>query len=92
MLHNLQCYRVIFAYMGFAVANIFFLITGLLLILLCQRGGVHVDAFSLVYMLFNFSVSCSRAGGGMIAGLHMVAVGRGACSVPYLASCGVLQS
>ncbi len=33
-----QCYRVIFAYMGFAVFDIFFLITGVLVIQLCQVG------------------------------------------------------
>ena len=52
----MQCYRVIFAYMGFAMANIFFLITGLLIVLLCQTGNVRIDSFSLVYILFNFSV------------------------------------
>ena len=51
-----QCYRVIFGYMGFAVMNILFLITGLLLIQLLQVGHVHVDSFSLCYMLWNFSV------------------------------------
>ena len=42
--------------MGFAVMNILFLITGLLLIQLLQVGHVHVDSFSLCYMLWNFSV------------------------------------
>lgn len=52
-----QCYKIIFAYMGFAVLNIFFLLTGLILILLFQTGGLHIDAFSLCYILYNFSVS-----------------------------------
>jgi len=36
--------------------NVFFLITGLLIILLCQKANVHIDAFSLAYILLNFSV------------------------------------
>eukprot|EP00195_Chlamydomonas_chlamydogama_P016551 CAMPEP_0202908100 /NCGR_PEP_ID=MMETSP1392-20130828/44889_1 /ASSEMBLY_ACC=CAM_ASM_000868 /TAXON_ID=225041 /ORGANISM="Chlamydomonas chlamydogama, Strain SAG 11-48b" /LENGTH=370 /DNA_ID=CAMNT_0049597257 /DNA_START=155 /DNA_END=1264 /DNA_ORIENTATION=- len=56
LLFKYGCYRVIFAYMGFAVFDIFFLITGLLLIQLLQIGNVHVDAFSFCYIMLNFSV------------------------------------
>eukprot|EP00955_Chlamydomonas_euryale_P080879 363491-Chlamydomonas_euryale.AAC.3 len=38
------------------IMNVFFLITGLLIILLCQKANVHIDAFSLAYILLNFSV------------------------------------
>ena len=55
-----QCYRIIFGYMGFALMNILFLITGLILIQLLQIGKVHVDAFSLCYMLWNYSVRVGK--------------------------------
>ena len=42
--------------MAFAVFDIFFLITGILIIKLLQAGDVHVDVFSFVYLLLNFSV------------------------------------
>lgn len=46
--------------MGFALMNILFLITGLILIQLLQIGKVHVDAFSLCYMLWNYSVRVGK--------------------------------
>ncbi|KAG1672059.1 hypothetical protein FOA52_008935 [Chlamydomonas sp. UWO 241] len=56
LLFKYGCYKLIFGYLGFAVINIFFLITGLIIILLCQKASIHIDAFSLCYLLFNFSV------------------------------------
>ncbi|KAG2446836.1 hypothetical protein HYH02_008396 [Chlamydomonas schloesseri] len=56
LLFKYKCYKFIFAYMGFAVFNIFFFITGALFIQVMQVIDLHIDAFSLAYGLFNFSV------------------------------------
>lgn len=52
----LQCYKVIYGYMGFAMMNIFFFFTGALVIELLRIIGLHVDLVSLTFILFNFSV------------------------------------
>lgn len=51
-----QCYRCISVYMAFSVSNIFFLITGLLVVLLLQKMDLHVDLISLCFILYNFAV------------------------------------
>ncbi|KXZ53562.1 hypothetical protein GPECTOR_6g478 [Gonium pectorale] len=56
LLFKYRCYKVIFAYMGFAVFNIFFFLTGALFVQVMQVIDLHIDAFSLAYGLFNFSV------------------------------------
>ncbi|GAX82889.1 hypothetical protein CEUSTIGMA_g10315.t1 [Chlamydomonas eustigma] len=56
ILFKYQCYRFIFAYMGFSIASLLFVVTGVLLIQLLQVGNVNVDAFSFCYILWNFSV------------------------------------
>lgn len=42
--------------MAFSVSNIFFLITGLLVVLLLQKMDLHVDLISLCFILYNFAV------------------------------------
>ena len=62
----LQCYKIIFAYMAFAVFQILFFLTGVLLIQLMQVINLHIDAFSFCFLLYNFSVSTQggeQAGG-----------------------------
>eukprot|EP00879_Flechtneria_rotunda_P013539 GHRR01014137.1.p1 GENE.GHRR01014137.1~~GHRR01014137.1.p1 ORF type:complete len:231 (+),score=45.96 GHRR01014137.1:144-836(+) len=56
LLFKWGCYRVIYAYMGFAMLNIFFFLTGALVIQLLRLIGLHVDLVSLTLLLFNFSV------------------------------------
>lgn len=53
----LQCYRLIYGYMGVAMFNIFFFLTGTVALRLLQTIHLHMDAFSFCYLLFNFSVS-----------------------------------
>jgi hypothetical protein len=43
--------------MGFAMLNIFFFFTGALVLQLLRLIGLHMDLFSLAFLLFNFSVS-----------------------------------
>ncbi|KAF8056836.1 Psn [Scenedesmus sp. PABB004] len=56
LLFKYRCYRVIHAYMGFAMLNIFFFFTGALSIQLLRVVGLHLDLPSLAVILFNFSV------------------------------------
>ncbi len=42
--------------MAFALFNIFFFLTGAISIELLKVADVHMDAFSLCFLLFNFSV------------------------------------
>jgi presenilin 1 len=53
---RVQCYKVIYAYMGFAMFNVFFFLTGALIIQLLRLSGVHMDLVSFCFLLFNFSV------------------------------------
>jgi presenilin 1 len=53
----LQCYKIIYGYMGFAMFNVFFFLTGALIIQLLRISGVHMDLVSFCFLLFNFSVS-----------------------------------
>ncbi|KAI8475571.1 MAG: Presenilin-domain-containing protein [Monoraphidium minutum] len=55
-LFKYRCYKAIYAYMGFAVFDMFFVLTGGVLLRALQVLGIHVDAFSLCFMLFNFSI------------------------------------
>jgi len=57
MLFKYRCYRLIFGYMGFAIMQILFLFTGLILLMLLEKARLHVDVISLVFLLWNFSVS-----------------------------------
>ncbi|GMH42762.1 hypothetical protein BSKO_10681 [Bryopsis sp. KO-2023] len=56
LLFKYGCVKFIYAYMGFAVLNIFFFLTGAVLIGLLKTGNIHLDALSLCFILFNFSV------------------------------------
>jgi presenilin 1 len=55
VLFKLRCYRVIGAYMGFSLFNIFFLLTGAVLVSLARATGVPVDAPSLLLFLLNLA-------------------------------------
>ncbi|KAG1671993.1 hypothetical protein FOA52_013366 [Chlamydomonas sp. UWO 241] len=55
-LFKYKCYRFISAYMGFAVMQTLFLVTGVLVLMLLQKADIHMDIISLVYILWNFSV------------------------------------
>lgn len=52
-----QCYKLIYGYMAFAMVNVFFFLTGALALQLLRLAGLHMDLFSLTFLLFNFSVS-----------------------------------
>eukprot|EP00877_Chromochloris_zofingiensis_P008023 jgi/Chrzof1/3474/Cz12g26260.t1 len=56
LLFKYKCYKLIYGYMGFAVFNIFFFLTGGIMINLLQVTRIHMDAFSLCFILLNFSV------------------------------------
>jgi presenilin 1 len=43
--------------MAFAMVNVFFFLTGALALQLLRLAGLHMDLFSLTFLLFNFSVS-----------------------------------
>jgi uncharacterized membrane protein YgcG len=52
----LQCVKLIYGYMGFATFMIFFFMTGGIVVDLLQTLNIHVDAFSLAFILYNFSI------------------------------------
>lgn len=56
LLFKWGCYKLIYGYMGFAMLNIFFFFTGALVLQLLRQIGLHMDLFSLAFLLFNFSV------------------------------------
>lgn len=56
---GVQCYKVIYGYMGFAMFNVFFFLTGALVLQLLRLSGIHMDLLSFCFLLFNFSVSFS---------------------------------
>jgi presenilin 1 len=51
-----QCTKFIYGYMGFAAFSIFFVLTGIIVLELLKKAHVHMDWFSLTYILYNFSV------------------------------------
>ena len=53
----LQYTRVIYGYMAFAGFGIFFVLVGTILLQLIVKAQIPLDAFSFVFMLYNFSVS-----------------------------------
>lgn len=56
LLFKYKCYKVIYAYMGFAGFNIFFFLTGTLWLKLMQAWHLHIDAISFCFILYNFAV------------------------------------
>lgn len=48
--------------MGFAMFNVFFFLTGALILQLLRLSGVHMDLVSFCFLLFNFSVSAHGSG------------------------------
>lgn len=53
---NLQCVKLIYGYMGFATFMIFFFMTGSILVDVLQTVNIHIDAISLILLLYNFSI------------------------------------
>eukprot|EP00873_Tetraselmis_striata_P023226 jgi/Tetstr1/443490/TSEL_031497.t1 len=56
LLFKYKCYKVIYAYMGFAGFNIFFFLTGTLWLKVMQAWHLHIDAISFCFILYNFAV------------------------------------
>ena len=55
----MQCVRFIYGYMGFAGFSIFFFLTGVIALQLIKKASLRLDAFSFIYILFNFAVGPS---------------------------------
>lgn len=53
----LQYTKVIYGYMAFAGFGIFFVLVGTILLQLLVTAQIPLDAFSFIFMLYNFSVS-----------------------------------
>jgi len=64
----MQCYKVIYGYMGFAMFNVFFFLTGALVLQLLRLSGVHMDLVSFCFLLFNFSVSAAVGAASVCCG------------------------
>eukprot|EP00210_Caulerpa_lentillifera_P006403 g6117.t1 len=56
LLFKYRCVKFIYVYMGFALLDLFFFLTGAVVIKLMRETDLHVDAISLCFILFNFSV------------------------------------
>ena len=56
LLFKYRCYKVIYAYMGFAGFNIFFFLSGTLALKVLQAFHLPVDAVTFVYVLYNFAI------------------------------------
>ena len=54
-----QYTRVIYGYMAFAGFSIFFVLAGILLLQLLEAWNIAMDAFSYLFLLYNFAVSLS---------------------------------
>lgn len=52
----LQCVKLIYGYMGFATFMIFFFMTGSIFLDVLQTVNIHIDAVSLILLLYNFSI------------------------------------
>ena len=50
-----QCVRFIYAYMGFAGFSIFFFLTGAIALQLLEKAHARLDAFSFLFILYNFA-------------------------------------
>lgn len=53
----MQYTKVIYGYMAFAGFGIFFVLVGTIALQLIVKAQIPLDAFSFVFMLYNFSVS-----------------------------------
>lgn len=51
-----QCVKIIYGYMGFATFMIFFFMTGGIFLDVLQTVNIHIDAISVVFLLYNFSI------------------------------------
>ncbi|KAK9915058.1 hypothetical protein WJX75_004245 [Coccomyxa subellipsoidea] len=56
LLFKYGCVRFIYGYMGFAGFSIFFFLTGVIALQLIKKASLRLDAFSFIYILFNFAV------------------------------------
>lgn len=52
-----QYTNIIYGYMGFAGFSIFFILTGVIALRLLEKAGIAMDAFSFIFILWNFAVS-----------------------------------
>ena len=57
LLFKYRCTTVIWAYMGFAGFNVFFVLGGVVITQLLQRFSVGVDGYSLLFFLYNFATA-----------------------------------
>ncbi|KAK9816378.1 hypothetical protein WJX74_000624 [Apatococcus lobatus] len=48
--------NIIYGYMGFAGFSIFFILTGVIALRLLEKAGIAMDAFSFLFILWNFAV------------------------------------
>ncbi|KAK9867147.1 hypothetical protein WJX84_008748 [Apatococcus fuscideae] len=48
--------NIIYGYMGFAGFSIFFILTGVIALRLMEKAGIAMDAFSFLFILWNFAV------------------------------------
>ena len=56
-----QCVRFIYAYMGFAGFSIFFFLTGVIALQLLEKAHARLDAFSFLFILYNFAARAPRS-------------------------------
>lgn len=56
LLFKYGCVKCIYGYMGFAVLTIFFGLVGAIVVQLLRKADLHMDAISLCFILYNFSV------------------------------------
>eukprot|EP00892_Ulva_mutabilis_P003685 jgi/Ulvmu1/1689/UM115_0018.1 len=56
LLFKYGCVKIIYGYMGFATFMIFFFMTGGILLDVLQTVNIHIDAISVSFLLYNFSV------------------------------------
>ena len=54
---SVQYTNIIYGYMGFAGFSIFFILTGVIALRLLEKAGIAMDAFSFLFILWNFAVS-----------------------------------
>ena len=62
----MQYTRFIYLYMGFSGFSIFFLLAGIIWLQLFEALDLAIDAFSFLFILYNFSVRCTKAFAAML--------------------------
>ena len=74
--------------MGFVLLDVFFFLTGAVVIKLLREYDLHIDAISLCFLLFNFSVELGDRGSPWDR--EVMSVGGGCVGVVLLddSNCG----